>query len=218
MESVPQKAVGSRQQAAGSKTAVFTCLLLGLLSSSGCVELGNFVSSHDGPPTGHPSQVHVTWHNEVLFAPDPTRGGVNSPGLAGRLYLFGPEMGFPMAGDGQVIVDLYDPTQKADNGEMKPLERWVLGPEALKPCLRRDTIGWGYTLLLPWGTYKPDLAQVVLKVRYAPAKGVPIYANPSTVTFNPVKDLQVSSSSRPIGAPQNGGEVVQAKASEVTHR
>jgi hypothetical protein len=188
------------------------------LGSGGCVELENLVSSHEGPPTGKPSQIHVTWHNQVIFAPDPVRGGVSAPGLAGRLYLFGPNMGYPLAGEGSVVVDLFDPSQKGADGEPKLLERWNLDRDTLQRCQRHDTIGWGYTLLLPWGTYRPDLAQVVLKVRYDPTKGVPIYANPSTITFNPVKDLQVSSSSRPIGAAPKNGEVVQAKASEGTHR
>jgi hypothetical protein len=193
-------------------------LVLLALCSGGCVEMENLVASHDGPPTGKPSQVHVAWHNQVIFAPDPVRGGVNSPGLAGRLYLFGPNMGYPLAGDGSIIVDLFDPTQKGADGEPKHLERWNLDKDTLQRCLRHDTIGWGYTLLLPWGTYKPDLAQIVLRVRYDLAKGAPIYANPATITFNPVKDLQVSSSSRQIGTPPKPGEVVQAKASELTQR
>jgi hypothetical protein len=186
--------------------------------SGGCVELENLVPNRDGPPRGQSSQASVTWHNQVIFAPDPVRGGVSSPGLAGRLYFFGPNMGFPLAVDGRVIVDLFDPGQKGPDGEPKLLERWNLDQDALHRCLRHDTIGWGYTLLLPWGTYRPDLAEVVLKVRYDPIKGVPIYANPATVTFNAVKDLHVTSNSRPIGTPQKNAEVVQAKASELTQR
>jgi hypothetical protein len=188
------------------------------LGSGGCVELDNLVSSQDGPPTGKPSQAYVAWHNQVIFAPDPVNGGVATPALAGRLYLFGPNMGYPFVGDGIATVDVFDPSQKGADGEPKHLERWILKQATLQSCLRHDTIGWGYTLLLPWGTYRPDLAQIVLRVRYDPANGAPIYTNPATITFNPVKDLQVSSTSRQIGTPQKGGEVVQAKASEVLHR
>ena len=92
----------------------------------------------DAPPKGTPAQVNVAWHNQVIFAPDPVRGGVNSPGLVGRLYLFGPDMGYPFAGDGQVAIDLFDPSQPDKDGNPKQLERWVLKQDMLAQCLRRD--------------------------------------------------------------------------------
>ena len=41
-------------------------------------------------------------------------------------------------------------------------------------CLRTDGIGQGYSLSLPWPSYRPDVAQVQLQVRYEPRKGLPV--------------------------------------------
>lgn len=187
------------------------CALAATLAClTGCAATADLLRDHSlAPPTGTPAQVNVAWHNQVIFAPDPVQGGKVSPGLVGRLYLFGPDMGYPFTGDGRVTVDLFDPAQPEKDGNPKQLERWIVEQDTLARCLRRDTIGWGYTLLLPWATYRPDLAQVLLKVRYDPPKGVPIYSQPTTVTFNPVQDLQVAKSSKPI-TPANNGSVVPA--------
>jgi hypothetical protein len=110
-------------------------------------------------------------------------------------------MGYPLAGDGSAVVDLFDPSQPGADGSPKLLERWIIDKDMLQRALRPDTIGWGYTLLLPWGTFRPDLGQVVLRLRYEPVGGAPIYANPSTVAFNPVQDIQATTASRPITSP-----------------
>ena len=41
--------------------------------------------------------------------------------------------------------------------------------------LRRDAIGWGYTLVLPWGTYRPGMKSVPLKVCSETLNGAPFY-------------------------------------------
>ena len=50
--------------------------------------------------------------------------------------------------------------------------------------MRRDTIGWGYSLFLPWGSYRPDIAAVHFKTRYERPKGIPIYNESGPVTLN----------------------------------
>jgi hypothetical protein len=90
------------------------------------------------------------------------------------------------------------------------LERWVIQKDHLHLYLQQDCIGWGYALLLPWGTYRSDLTRVVLKVRYDPLKGPPIYTPPYTLTLNPVLDVQASQASRTIGAPARDSGVVPA--------
>ncbi len=208
MEPVPQKVV--RGWFAG-------LVYLGVVFASGCVTTAELLPGHEAPPAGKVAQVHATFHNQVIFSPDPANGGANGPGLAGRLYLFGPDMGYPLVGDGAVVVDLFDPTQPGPDGKPKQLERWVLNKDLLQRCLRKDTIGWGYTLLLPWGTYRQDLAQVLIKVRYDAPKAPPIYANPITVVFNPVQDFQSARTSRPITTPAAPTGVMPASHSAPAH-
>src|SRR5438094_874676 len=82
------------------------------------------------PPPDTPCQVVTFWENHVTFAPDPARAGVNAPVLLGKLYLFGPEIGFPLTGDGSLVVQLEDETA----GKPVPLERWNFDPETLRRC------------------------------------------------------------------------------------
>jgi hypothetical protein len=77
-------------------------------------------------------------------------------------------------------VDLFDET--AGPAQVQ-LERWTFDPLTLKRLLRKDIIGWGYTLFLPWSTYRPEIAVVRLKLCYQPKNGSPLYAE-SAVTLN----------------------------------
>jgi hypothetical protein len=151
-----------------------------------------FTSKPDAPPHGPVHQVVATWNNQVLFAPDPVHGGRLSPGLAGRLYLFGPEIACPLEGDGSLVVDLYD--ESCDKPVM--LEEWRFDHDTLQRLFRKDVIGWGYTVLLPWGTYKPEIKQVHLKVCYQPAMGSPLYAESSSMTLN-ANDVDTASMIKP---------------------
>ncbi|OAI47617.1 hypothetical protein AYO44_01705 [Planctomycetaceae bacterium SCGC AG-212-F19] len=158
-------------------------LALVLAFASGCVALDEFVHKADVPPVGAVYQVVAAWNKEVMFAPDPVNGGRPTPGLTGRLYLFGPQIDFPLEGDGSLVVELYTVPTPAPQGsaappaESKRLERWELDKETLHRLLRKDPIGWGYTLFLPWSTYRPDLTQVKLRICYQPQHGTPLYAD-----------------------------------------
>jgi hypothetical protein len=155
--------------------------VLALLLTAGCTALDPFVAvGGGGPPGGAVYQVVATWKNEVVFAPDPTHAGAPTPGLAGRLYLFGPQIDFPLQGDGNVVVDLYDET----SGKPVLLEEWRFDRDTLQKLLREDMIGWGYTLFLPWGTYKADIKQVRLKLCYQAPGGSPLYAENAIMTLN----------------------------------
>src|SRR4051794_11321502 len=95
--------------------------------AAGCLTPGG--SAGEKPPAPGPvCQVAAQWQNKVCFAPDPTRGGVQAPGLAGRVYLFGEQVGYPAVGDGSLVVDLADET----SGQPVWLERWEIDPRTLQ--------------------------------------------------------------------------------------
>jgi hypothetical protein len=100
------------------------------------------------------------------------------------MYLFGEGSDCPFTGDGSVVVDLYDRTHPSGGNQTIPLEEWRIDRATLKRLLRRDAVGWGYTLFLPWGTYKPEIKEVELRLRYLPAKGSPLYAESSPLVFH----------------------------------
>jgi hypothetical protein len=129
-----------------------------------------------------PCQIVSTWKPEVLHVADPARQGLSSPGLAGRLYLFGAEVDTPMAAEGNLYIDLYDLGQ---GGPVPPvhLENWHLDPVTLKRLKKKDPVGEGYTLFLPWATYRPDISRIQLKIRYETGAEYPLYADTGPLTL-----------------------------------
>ena len=128
--------------------------------------------------------MHTTWENHVVVTQDVVNNGRPLVGLGGRVYLFGQELGHPVPGDGMAIIEAADATHA--NAQTKPqlIERWEIDAETLKRLLRKDMIGWGYSLFLPWQTYRPDITKVQLQVRYVPAKGgLPLFSPPSVITL-----------------------------------
>ena len=176
----------------------------------GCVSLDPLIPGHDGPPTGQPAcQLVATWSNQVVFTPDPTHNGDLTPGLAGRLYLFGPTLDYPVASDGAMVIDLFDEAHPNAANAALPLEEWRLDRDTLQRLLRRDAIGWGYTVFLPWGTYRPDITHVHLKLRFNPVNGTPLFANTASLTL--VKDsANDSSPGSPVAAMSPGHAVENA--------
>jgi hypothetical protein len=171
---VPTRGERARRQWAG--------LVLLLFAAPGCLALEKCCPGCDKNCPPKPTdvcQVVATWSKEVYYVPDPTRGGTPGPGLAGRVYLFGPNIDCPRVGDGGMVVELYDDAA-APGGKL--LEQWQFDKETLKKLLKKDIIGWGYTLFLPWGTIRPDITRVHLTCRYDSPQG-PLYAPTSPITL-----------------------------------
>jgi hypothetical protein len=156
------------------------CLLLAW--TAGCVSLGDLVPKSGEPASGYACQMVATWTNHVVYTPDPAHNGDPIPGLAGRIYLFGSTVDYPMAGDGTMTIDLFDDLQS--NPNHAPIEEWRIDRDTLRRLLRRDAIGQGYTLFLPWGTYRPEMTRVRLRLRYDPVKGSPLFTNGAPLTLN----------------------------------
>ena len=108
--------------------------------AAGCVTTENSVEDNEKPPApGLPCQVVATWQNCIAYAADPTRGGVQAPGLAGRLYLFGPTIKYPMTGEGSVLIEMFDESQ----GTPVKREQWEIDPKTLRAlaATRHDRLG-----------------------------------------------------------------------------
>jgi hypothetical protein len=195
-----------RNRVAGGLLGAFAAILL---LANGCATTGDLLPGGEAPPTGKVAQVSAVWHNQVISAPDPTNNGQMTPGIAGKIYLFGTNTTYPLAGHGSLIVELFDPSQKGPDGGPVRLNVWELKNQLLASRLQRDMIGWGYAVLLPWLEYRPDMKEVVMKVRYEEPKSLPIYSEPSKIAFNQVTDLQTAHTLRPIPQQQNNS-IVQA--------
>jgi hypothetical protein len=186
--------------------------MAGLIGVSGCAQMGT-LSSISAPsmpslsadatpaPSTNVCQVVVQWAKNVHYEPDPINGGVPRPGIVGRIYLFGPTIDYPQVGDGSLMIDLFLDSESKP-GE-QPVERWCIDPETLHRLLRKDMVGWGYTLFLPWTTYKRDIANVHMTVRYDPRNGGnPLYAPSSKVTLeHPVSPISPTVANMPAASP-----------------
>jgi hypothetical protein len=203
MPTVPHR----RPKAGGSQTWLIALWLIPLaFCPAGCITTGSFLLPGTTRPAADVRQVVVAWNPEVVFTPDPTHGGEPTPGVAGRLYLFGPEIDRPLVGDGCLVVDLFDNRPGAGGKDAVPLEEWRIDRDTLKRLEKKDAIGCGYTLFLPWATYHPELTQVRLRLRYEPAKGTPLYADSGPVVFHH-SDFSYSADTRPppsISRPTQG--------------
>jgi len=160
----------------------------------------------DEPPTSNSpvKQIHTIWSNQLNTTRDTVNNGAPLTGVVGRLYLFGEEVGFPLNADGKVTVDLYDITG-ANLAKPKMLERWEIDRETLKRLGRKDTIGWGYTLFLPWSTYKPEITRVQLQARFVPDKGIPLFAPAAQVSVQG-DQAEPASTERPAPLVRKGRE------------
>jgi hypothetical protein len=153
---------------------------LALTLATGCAGVKSLLAPQVPPATAH--HIWTTWQPKVVPLVSPN--GTTMPGLAGRLYLFDEQDPHPLTEDGSVVVDLFDDTPAATGGQPKLLEKWVLDKDTLKKLLRRDMIGQGYTLFLPWGTFKSEISQIHLMVAYTPPKGNPLYSPSTPITLN----------------------------------
>ena len=188
-----EKAKGKRQNATRCRRGPF-CFAFYLfpfaLSLAGCVSTGSFINLGGETGSEAPCQVVATWNPGVVNTPDPVHDGEETPGLVGRIYLFGSEIGAPLMGEGSMVVSLYDDTAGPAGKGAHALEEWQMDRETLKRLQRRDAIGWGYTVFLPWATYKPEINRVHLKVRYLPLKGGPLYAASSPMTLGDPEQMK----------------------------
>lgn len=188
------------------------CLVPAILWAQGCTMLPVDKDAQAGKPAKHvrkihkagrvPCQIVSTWKNEVLHVSDPVHGGTPAPGLAGRLYLFGEEVDTPIEAEGTLHIDLYD-LSKGPGSQAVLLENWQLDPATLKKLKRKDPVGEGYTLFLPWGTYKPDITRVQLKLKYDAGGEFPLYGDTGPLTLNSEITFQHS---RNTVAPGAGGQ------------
>lgn len=155
-------------------------VVLLLAAPSGCQTLSP-CGCDDGPPKPvEACQLVATWSNKVHFVPDIVHNGTPMPGIVGRIYLMD-RKDLLQTGDGQFIAELYDDSGPTPGGTM--IEKWQIDKDTAKKLLTKDYVGWGYTVLLPLGSYRPDLQKVHLVMRYEPEKGTPLFAAGGPLTL-----------------------------------
>ncbi len=187
-----------------------SCPLLPLLLS-GCVTLGSHVAEGPPPSAEPPAKVVVMWRPRAVQGVDTMHNGQMLVGLAGRVWLLGAD-GLPLVGDGELKVELYaDPP--APGAPPHKLEEWNISRADLQhKCLKRDMVGWGYNLQLPWHTYRPEITHVLMRACYKSAGGQTLYTPPQPVTLSDENQTVVNPPTVVPGAPAAQAPAAQAPA------
>jgi hypothetical protein len=76
-----------------------------------------------------------------------------------------------VTGDGSLMVLVL---QDGPNGPTY-LNGWKIDPASLKQYLRKDPIGWGYSLGLPWPEYRGQTGAMRIRCGYQPKQGPAVY-------------------------------------------
>lgn len=167
------------------KKLAAAALALSVVAASGCVSDGlnkpalawPWAAKDDG--RGEIAQVAAVWADGLVMQADPAQGGRITPGFAGRVYFFNQDMSQTRQADGTLTISLYDNTQAAA-ADPPPKEVWNLDAATLASIQKRDAVGWGYNIWLPWSTMSAKTNAVTLVVEYRDPTGRPLWSAPTT--------------------------------------
>lgn len=184
---------------------VLACLVMSAVS--GCVLLENSTATHPPEPPPLPvNEVLSIWDKSLRFAQDPTRGGAMLPGLAGRVYLLNDALKCTVDAGGSIHVVIRNVTPGAPANPAYYEVKCEFKEQDLKRLKKKDMIDNGYTLFVPWETYRPDIKQVEVQVCYTPRGGSQHYSAPTPITIQAENRIAIEQSQRVFGpaGPQQG--------------
>ncbi|MFO0967067.1 MAG: hypothetical protein U0793_15985 [Gemmataceae bacterium] len=161
-------------------------VLFALVTVSGCVQTESWVFKSPVPASGV-SQINMIWTG-LTVTQDSANKGDPLPGFAGRLYLVGMDAATPLLAEGKVVADMLIP---APDSKWRLIERWEIDPKTLQRLARKDFIGEGYTLFLPWPAYNAEVTQAQMRVVFYPKAGDPIYGQPSIIHVHPPSHIPI---------------------------
>jgi hypothetical protein len=193
MDGHAQQAVGGTVRAALRAGTALAGLVLAL--ASGCANTGQLMTALTGEKPAPPvAQVGAMWGEHVITGVDPAHAGAPMYGLIGRVYLWPADMKQNLLADGKLVVELYATPPEQPQAPPVRMELWEIKKDVLNSVnLRTDGGGPGYSLSLPWPSYRPDITQVYMRVRYEPERGMPVESrSPLALNAGPVGQPVVS--------------------------
>ncbi len=172
------------QQRQISRRTVLAGLAAAACSPLGCFAIGKPFAKKEETKPAPQGRLVSTWDKKVVYAPDPFRGGAISPGIVGRVYLFGPDVTVPYIGDGSLKIDIWDSTPRGPHTGPIFTDFVAFDAGALKAFAKKDFVGDGYTIFCPWASYRPDIAQIYIILCYTTAAGVELFHQSGTFAIN----------------------------------
>ncbi|HEV3146555.1 MAG TPA: hypothetical protein VGZ47_21890 [Gemmataceae bacterium] len=157
----------------GARSGMGLIALTLVCLSAGCTSTAQWFSATGGnaKPSGPPQHMEAFFTKGVQWVPDPTKNGQPGPLLACRLFFFpGEDVGATSTAEGTLTVNLFDDSGRKTGQPSKQLEQWVFNSEILQKLQQKDPwLGVGYMVGLPWPSYRPDITEVHLTLRFEPA-------------------------------------------------
>ncbi len=156
-------------------------VLVGVLLalSSGCSLMETCGCISPAPPPAV-NEVTTFWYEQIQYVQDTEHQGQSLPGLAGRVWLHSTDVKNMVEARGFLYAEMYDTTPGA---EPRKLADWSFDKDNLKLLKRKDVIGMGYTLFLPWETYRPEIKRVQLRLAYVEPGKAPQFAEPQILAL-----------------------------------
>lgn len=172
-----------RTQVIVSRRAMLTGMAMAAFAPVACLSK-HFARKEEAKPVAQQGRLVSAWENKVTYAPDTSRGGAVFPGLNCRVYLFGPDMAVPIVGDGMLRVTFHEASRKSGSGEGKITDIVDISPESLRLFVKRDFVGDGYTIFIPWFNYRPEISDVFILLEYHAANGEVLRHQSGTFTVD----------------------------------
>lgn len=166
-------------------TRMLMGLAVGLMlfsGSVGCQSMNFSAPWAESAPIGCPNEVVAIWQDGVDVQLDANHGGMPIPGFAGRIVFMqsnNGQSGQSVLVNGPVKILLYD--DRPVQGPPEPLETWTILPEHLSLLVKKDMMGWGYSIWLPWNTYRKDIQNVKMMVEYVDSTGNKLLSVPGAI-------------------------------------
>jgi hypothetical protein len=133
------------------------------------------------------SRVVALW-SEAVLRQDQTP---IAQGFAGKVYLFGTDSESPVTASGKFLVYAYDDTDpnkdRSRDANIKPDFTWEIPELDLRPLLKRDAVGWSYSLWLPCVQPAPVERRFTLIVCFAPDVGLKVLSESTLVTLPAIR-------------------------------
>lgn len=127
------------------------------------------------------AKLEATWDGKLHYYAEPasavSKTATPPPtncAVAGRVRLFAADQEKPQEADGTLTVMLLDCTPQTGFEEPLLVYEWRIEADSLKTFLAEKTAGPEYAFVLPWDSYKKEITQVRLDVKYEPKTGPPL--------------------------------------------
>jgi hypothetical protein len=155
---------------------------------SGCVILESAgLSKAPEPPPLPVNEVMTYWDRSIRVAQSDT--GAPLMGVAGRVYLINDDLKRMVDAQGSIHVAIRDTTPGAPGGQYA-IKCEIKEPD-LKRLKKKDMLGDGYTLFVPFESYRPDIRQIEVQVCYVPKGGPQKYSAPTAIVLDAESRFQV---------------------------